>query len=130
MSKYVIVPTQRVGDITFGMKREDVRKILGTGFEEFKKNIFSKEITDDYGFCHVYYNGNKECEAIEFFEEDLICDGVNLFKADLQKLREMFEDLKDDGEGYYLSNKYSIGITLDGDRIDGILVGEKGYYEI
>ena len=34
----------------------------------------------------------------------------------------------EDGEGYYVSQKYSIGITMDGNKIDAILLGEKDYY--
>ena len=56
MKKWIIVPNKKVGDIEFGMKRKTVREVIGEEYKEFKKNIFSKNTTDDYGEFHVYYN--------------------------------------------------------------------------
>ena len=46
-------PLVEVNGVKFGMKRCDVRKIFGNA-TEFKKSKFSKTITDDFGFCHVF----------------------------------------------------------------------------
>ena len=127
MKKWIIVPNKKIGDIEFGMKRKIVREVIGEEYKEFKKNIFSKNTTDDYGEFHVYYNGSK-CEAVEIFEGEVVYKGFNIMKLNLQKIKELFEDLKEDGENYYLSQKYSIGITMDGNKIDAILLGEKDYY--
>ena len=127
MKKWIIVPNKKIGDIEFGMKRKIVREVIGEEYKEFKKNIFSKNTTDDYGEFHVYYNGS-ECEAVEIFEGEFVYKGFNIMKLNLQKIKELFEDLKEDGENYYLSQKYSIGITMDGNKIDAILLGEKDYY--
>ena len=127
MNKWIIIPNKKVGDIEFGMKRKIVREVIGEEYKEFKKNIFSKNTTDDYGEFHVYYNGS-ECEAVEIFEGEVVYKGFNIMKLNLQKIKELFEDLKEDGENYYLSQKYSIGITMDGNKIDAILLGEKDYY--
>ena len=127
MKKWIIVPNKKIGDIEFGMKRKIVREVIGEEYKEFKKNIFSKNTTDDYGEFHVYYNGS-ECESVEIFEGEVVYKGFNIMKLNLQKIKELFEDLKEDGENYYLSQKYSIGITMDGNKIDAILLGEKDYY--
>ncbi len=43
------------GDVEFGMDRETVRSRLGK-YTEFKKSEDSENTTDDFGFCHVYYD--------------------------------------------------------------------------
>ena len=56
MRKINVIPLQRIGNVTFGMKRDKVRNIINKPFTEFKKAIFSKNTADDYGYCHVFYN--------------------------------------------------------------------------
>lgn len=68
MDKVNAVPLKEVAGIKLGMKRSEVRKVLGEA-NEFKKTKFSKTLTDDFGFCHVFYNSDDECEAIELFKE-------------------------------------------------------------
>ena len=48
-------PLESVGDVKFGMTREEVRSILGDA-EEFKKDPDDDITTDDFGFCHVFYD--------------------------------------------------------------------------
>jgi len=56
------IPLKSVNGIKFGMKREEVRKLLGE-YEEFKKSVLSTNTTDDFGYCHVYYNKNKSYDG-------------------------------------------------------------------
>lgn len=48
-----VIPLESVGDVKFGMTREEVRSILGDA-EEFKKDPDDDITTDDFGFCHVF----------------------------------------------------------------------------
>ena len=50
-----VVPQEDVGDVSFGMTRDEVRSIFGD-YTEFNKTRMSKSTTDDFGFCQVFYN--------------------------------------------------------------------------
>ena len=78
MEKLQVVLLESVGKIKFGMTRKEVRdnyEVKG----EFIKNGFSENLTDDLGFCHVYYNDeetsigiygpDREMESILFGEK-------------------------------------------------------------
>ena len=49
------IPTKSVSEVEFGMNRERVRTLLGDAIEFYK---FEDDIntTDDFGFCHVFYD--------------------------------------------------------------------------
>ena len=55
MDKIVAHFLKDVNGVSFGTKRKAVRAVFGTA-KEYKKNKFSETITDDFGFCHVFYN--------------------------------------------------------------------------
>ena len=126
---FVIVPNKSVGEVLFGLKREEVREIF-VGFKgTFKKSKFSKNLTDDFGYCHVFYNAKDECNAVEFFEEStLIYKNRNLFDLQLNELNEMFSDIREE-YGSYISVKDSVGIVFGDGKVESILIGCRGYYE-
>lgn len=66
---FEIVPYVGVGGIKFGMKREEIRKLFNYKVIEFMKTPLSIAKTDDFGCCHVFYNKQGTCEAIELFVE-------------------------------------------------------------
>ena len=72
MDRFDITIGKSVGKIEFGAPREHVRDVMGLPFTEFKKNEFSVNTTDDYGFCHVYYSADNACTAVEFFEKTVL----------------------------------------------------------
>ena len=55
---------ESVGNIKFGMTKQEVREKYAVK-GEFIKNDCSNNLTDDLGFCHVYYNDEGKCEAVE-----------------------------------------------------------------
>ena len=69
MIKMDIVPLISVGKVEFGMPRTEVRQIFGE-FSEFRKSELSKNTADAFSFCHVYYDNNNCCEAIEIFDAE------------------------------------------------------------
>ena len=127
MIKLEAVPTEYVDKIRFGMKRNNVRAVLGEP-KEFKKTATSKMLTDDFGFCHVFYNSNEECEAVEIFSDtEVYIDGSLIFPTNLKKAKEIIEDFKRDEYGL-ISKKMSVGIYAPNNKMESILFGEKGYY--
>jgi thermostable 8-oxoguanine DNA glycosylase len=133
VSKFEIVPYNKVGDVSFQLTREAVRKILGE-FKEFKKSKSSKKTTDDFKFCHVFYDNADKVEAVEFFEEnELVYEGKNLFSMSynelLQLVKEKKFNYKEEGPGVIIESIGIAAYTPDRRRIDSILVYRRGYYD-
>ena len=53
MKKIQVVLLESVGNIKFGMTKQEVREKYAVK-GEFIKNDCSNNLTDDLGFCHVY----------------------------------------------------------------------------
>ena len=121
-------PLMDVDGVSFGMKREEVRKIFGEA-KTFKKNNYSKTLTDDFGFCHVFYNTSDECEAIEIFNDVKVqMDGKIVFPDDKELLLQLISDAEVDDVGF-ISKKLSIGVYAPDGKMESILFGCKGYYD-
>ena len=128
MSKVFAQPLKEVNGIKFGMKREDVRKIIGEA-KEFKKSKFSKNTTDDFGYCHVFYNEDDECEAIEIFNNtEVLIDETVVFPINISEIKTIIKDLVEE-EGSFISKSQSIGIYAPNGNMESILFGNIGYYE-
>jgi len=133
MSKFEIIPYNKVGNITFQLTRDAVRKILGE-FKEFKKSKSSKKTADDFKFCHVFYDKDDKVEAVEFFEEnELVYEEKNLFSMSYNELMQLVKekrfDYKEDGPGVIIEDLGIAACTPGKRRIESILVYRKGYYE-
>ncbi len=129
MVKLNVELLRRVNNVEFGMKREVVRSNLGNLIGEFKKTKFSSILTDDFGFCHVFYNDKDECEAIEIFEEaEVIVDGKIIFPGTLENIKSVVGDLEE-VDGCYISENKSVGVFAPSGKPESILLGMKGYYE-
>ena len=122
-----VVPLEKVGDVSFGMSRDEVRNIFGDA-SEFNKSSLSKNTTDDFGFCHVFYNDDK-CEAVELFNTaDVVVNGTSIFDSDFETVKGLFPDAEDSGEGF-TSKEMSVGVYAPDNQIQSILFGCKGYYD-
>lgn len=122
------VPLSEVNGVKFGMKRKEVRSIFGNA-TEFKKSKFSKNTTDDFKFCHVFYNNNDECEAIEIFvENEVKIENEIVFPKEINKLKAMLPDIEEDNFGF-ISKCKSIGVYAPDGKIESILFGCVGYYD-
>ena len=129
MRKWTAIPLKEVNGVQFGMPRSEVRLVLGGKFKEFKKGRFSKNTTDDFGVCHVFYTPDDKCEAVEIFSEcEVSVNGELLFPLDISSVKQQIDDLEEDA-GSYISKKLSIGIYAPGGTPESILFGEAGYYE-
>lgn len=129
MLRLEVVPLNNVGKIKFGMKKEKIRDILGEAIE-FKKNLMSETLTDDYGYCHVYYNKNNECEAVEIFDSvEVFVNDKQIFPISIEQAKNIIPDFEQDEDGL-INYNLSIGIYAPDDKMESIIFGEKGYYEL
>jgi len=133
MPKLEIIPYNKIGDISFQLSREAVRKLLGE-FKEFKKTKSSKKTTDDFKFCHVFYDKDDKIEAVEFFREnELVYEGRNIFLMTYNDLLQFLEEkkitYKEEDSGVIIE---SLGIAAYAPAkrsIESILVYRHGYYD-
>lgn len=129
MLKWSATPLEGINGVKFGMPRSEVRKVLGGKYKEFRKSKFSKNTTDDFGICHVFYNPDNKCEAVEVFDEcEILVNGEVIFPLDISSVKKRISDLKED-TGSYISKELSIGIYAPEGKPESILFGEAGYYE-
>ena len=129
MMRWIVKPLERVGDIEFGMKRQDVREKLGLEYKEFNKTIDSVSKTDDFGGFHVFYNENDEVEAVEIFDGiELSMDDIVVFPIEFSEIESLFKGIIKDEYGYTDVDK-SIGISVNDGKVESILFGNKGYYK-
>ena len=130
MDKWTVIPTKKVNDIEFGMERAEVRKKFSVPAREFKKSKFSKRTTDNFGSCHVYYDENDRCEAVEIFDDaEVYMDGKKVFPITIQEIMEIIPDLVKE-EDSLISQNASVGIYAPGDKMESILIGCEGYYDM
>jgi len=134
MNSFDFIPLISIGNVFFGEDRRDVRKKLGE-FHEYKKSKFAKATTDDFGFCHVYYDVQNKCDAIEFVvsKSDVIWNGKNLSilnYKDFEKLVEEHDcEINIDDSGF-ISKKIQMGVYAPNrENVESILVARDGYYE-
>eukprot|EP00833_Pecoramyces_ruminatium_P001140 jgi/Orpsp1_1/1175172/evm.model.c7180000052868.1 len=134
MKKIIVVPLKQVNGIAFGTKRAEVRERLGGGgggeYEEFYKEEGDKVTTDDFQFCHVYYDEKEDgMEAIEIFDDDVavyIDQGegqlVKVFPIPLEEAQAIIKDAVKDEDGLQ-STSQSIGIYAPEGEMESILFG-------
>lgn len=129
MDKWNVQPLKKVNNIEFGMKRAMVRQTLSVEAKEFKKSKYSKVTTDDFGFCHVFYNAEDECEAVEIFDDITVYIGDMLvFPGTISDVKAIFNDLEKESDDY-ISKSQSVGIYAPRGIIESILFAVEGYYE-
>jgi hypothetical protein len=129
-----IVPFERVGSLTFGLKREKVRELLGSNFKTFQKSPWSNQTTDDYSVfgLHLYYTDGDELEFVEIFPPARpIFAGMNLLQKNVQNTLEMLKRFDPDpevDEAGYTFHQIGIGLYIEGDKLEAVSVFSKGYY--
>lgn len=116
------------------MDRNVVRNSIDLPYKEFQKSKFSSNTTDDYSSFHVFYDKNNICEAIEFFKEyPLSFNGNNVMGMNRQEVKNILlkldNDMEEDSYGV-ISNALSIGISCLDDKVETVLVGKQGYYDL
>ena len=125
--RFDAVPTVSVNGVKFGMSREKVRSLLGTA-AEFYKGKDAVNTTDNFKFCHVAYDENNKCEAIEiFYESEVYVNGSLIFPTDFETAKKVIKDLEEDDDGLISISK-SIGIYAPCGDMESIVFGKEGYY--
>jgi len=128
---YVIEPFRGFNEIRFDDPREDVRKKFGA-FKEFKKNRFSKNITDDFGDFHAFYDESNTLQAVEFFEGEVCLNGDRLFPNTKEGLIAILSCLDNEAVSTaesVESKMLGINAYAPGDTVETLLIYRQGYYD-
>jgi hypothetical protein len=132
MYKLDFLPYMGTGQIKFDSLRDDVRKTFGS-FKEFKKTKFSKNTTDNFSFCHVFYDEKNKVEAFEFFDSsDFQFKEKNLFSFSFAELKSFLENNTinfQENESGLRSDAIGLSVySPDKEKIESILIYRKGYF--
>ena len=126
--KLDVIPHVSVDSVRFGMTRNEVRALWGKA-SEFKKTPEAETTTDDFGFCHVYYDENDCCEAIEIFDDaDVWIDGGKVFPLAADEMLEAFPQFEEDEDGPICADKAMAVYAPDG-KAESILLARRGYFD-
>ncbi len=126
MIKLDVKPLISVGEVEFGMPREKVRQLFGA-YSEFRKTPNSVKTTDAFSFCHVFYDDNDCCEAIEIFDAEVYINDRLIFPCSLDEVKVLFPNAEEE-YGSYLEKELSIGLYIPDKDAESILLGKEGYY--
>lgn len=127
--KWNVTPLSSVGQIKFGITREQVHSAVGNPKGSFKKTKSSKSKTDNYNTFHVYYDEEDKVEAVEIFTGmDITIGGKDVFPLDKESTLSAIPGLTEDS-GSYINKSKSIGVEFFGNQARSILFGKKGYYD-
>ncbi len=128
-----------VGNLKLGMNRKDIRKKFDYEAKEFKKTPISENLTDDFGYCHIYYDKEDKCEAIEFFETaPIIFKGQLLIGepySSIKKIFEVIDKIVEFDDTGFTSIKYGIGIYAPfaedepNEPVESVIIFKSGYYD-
>ncbi|WP_378956259.1 hypothetical protein [Pelosinus sp. sgz500959] len=129
--KYIVEANAGFDNIRFSEPRGDVRAKIGD-FQEFKKNRFSKNTTDDFGNYHAFYNQENMLEAVEFFEGEVYLDDKVLFPNTSEGLLTMLTNI--DSQAYctkdsVVSRKFGISAYAPEGRLATLLIHRPGYFD-
>ena len=129
-----------LGELKFGMTKEEIRNILGGEVKEIKKALSDKTTDVFVGQgIHVYYNQLGKCEAIEcgkggiikFKEKEII---GKPFK-NIEKMFRELDDILEISDTGFVSYKLGIGVYVPtlkkskSELIQGVIIFERGYYD-
>ena len=137
---YEIKPFQGVDSLRFGMKIEDVRRVLGGNFKSFKKTPNSALPCDYFVGIEVfaYYKLPGVLDALEFAEPaNPIFDGkhfIGVVAGDVKKILEAVDQSLEIDSAGIISHQLGIGVYAPGwdedaaQEVESVIVFEEGYY--
>ena len=116
--------------ISFGESRENTRRIFGE-YEEYRKNNFSKNTSDDFREFHVFYDSEDNVEAIEFFDSELFINNKKIFpnnKSDLIKILTELGAKGSESADSIVSSLLGISVYIPDGQPKSLLIYKKGYF--
>ena len=138
--EYKIEPYKSVGEYSFGMTRDDIRKFMGEPISTVNYGYpISDRYLDDYGFLYILCSNKGRLEAVQIFPdytEDnifLICNGKKIeLTTDFEKTISDFLTISDDfvkEDDTYLSEKLGVKIFCPDDYVENVIIHDMHCYD-
>ena len=136
-----ITPLQGIGQLSFGMTAEDVRRHFGSSFTSFKKTPSSPFPCDYFKEVEVfaYYKLPGVLEAVEFAEPaNPLLYGkrlMGLAAQDAWKILAAYDPAMEIDSDGVISHKLGVGLYAPGwekdanQVVESVIAFEEGYYE-
>lgn len=137
MTTIKVEPLVEVGGAKFGDSRKQVRNALSAfqdrkvvaPYKEFKKYESAKTTTDDFGYCHAYYDDDYKLIAVEIFDDvEVVMNGKIIFPISPNKVYAIASDMESDDANSFISRSKSIAVVVEEGKMKSILFGKEGYY--
>lgn len=139
---FIFVPYKRIGNLVFGMHREEAQKLCG----KIKSSCMygypvEDRFLDDFGDLHILSNNKELLEAVELFpdissqEMSLIYNGIEILlskdsKTLINQVKKITDDLiEDEDKEGYSSRKLGLRIYCPDDIVEDILVHDRHCYD-
>lgn len=124
MKKVSVTPLKSVNGVSFGSSRSTVRKEFGK-FKEFKKSKTSVNTTDDFGWCHVFYDATDKMIAVELFAKEcnIVVGSTNV---DLTSLALAKKSMNMNGD---TDEARSISIGMSDGKVGSVVFGKRDYFK-
>jgi len=132
---WAIKPFVGVGPLTFGLSREDVRRLLGSAFRPFRQGPFATNDTDafdDIGI-HADYDANQRLEFVEGWgNTEIRFDDISFLEEPISDVLQnpalcRFNHLYENG--LYIFESGGFSLYVEGDRVKSVGVFRRGYYD-
>lgn len=128
----IVIPYKSVGNLNFGMKREEVRKIMGE-YNEIPKSLYADNSSDS--FCNskidCYYDKSDILYGIIISNEfNVILDGKTILPLSEEEFAKMFDDAILNYDDESMTWVKSVGITAynyDG-NVSTLTIGTEDFY--
>lgn len=123
MKRVTVTPLKTVNGVHFGDTRASVRKEFGK-YKEFKKTKNSSNSSDDFGWCHAFYDANGKLEAVELFTAEcrIVVGSTQIDTSSLATAK------KGLGITDSTDKNRSIGISESNGKVAALLFGKRDYY--
>lgn len=112
IKELIFIPFQSVGDLKFGMKRKEVRRILG-GFRQLPKDLYAKNSSDSFnGVMDCYYDEEDLLNSIVVSNEITVVFNEQIIMPLKEKeFNKLFKDAKTNFDGENMTWVESLGLT-------------------
>lgn len=140
--RFDIEPYERAGPVAFGMPRDEVRRVLATPADAFRKAEDSREPSDDFPALGVvvFYRPPGRCQAVEFSgggDAEPVVAGHTLLGRPYSEVHPWLADIDPDLRelvGTVVSLRLGVSLTAPGASADAghpvatVMAFERGYY--
>lgn len=135
---FVFIPYEQIGDLVFGMTRDQVRKICGEcKFSRMYGYPVENRYLDDFGYMHGLYSSEHILEAVELFPVSSIeYKNIKVSIGEdacalIEELKKITNDIKyvEEDESY-VSEKLGLMIYCPEHVVEDVLIYTKHYFDV